>query len=64
MTGSRLGPWWRRIRRSADADQAGRRVDEEIAFHLEMATARNRDAGMKTGEAQAQARRAFGSATA
>jgi predicted permease len=37
-----------------------RELDEEVGFHLEMETQRNREAGFPTGEARRKAVRAFG----
>ena len=60
-----LRAWWTRLRGSARRDDAlEREMNQEMQFHLEMATHRNVGRGMTPAEAARQARLAFGSSEA
>jgi putative ABC transport system permease protein len=60
-----LRAWWSRIRESSRRDDAlDQEMEREMAFHLEMATRRNRERGMSEQEAQRQAQLNFGSVAA
>ncbi|CAA9307246.1 MAG: hypothetical protein AVDCRST_MAG68-955 [uncultured Gemmatimonadetes bacterium] len=52
--------WKRRLRALLHKDAVERELDEELAFHLEMATRENLRAGMSPAEARRQARLQFG----
>ncbi len=55
-----LDRFWMRIRMVFGRGGAGRRLDEELQFHLEQQVAENIAAGMKPDEARSSALRAFG----
>src|SRR5579884_3129005 len=50
-----------RIKAISRRRQLDRDLDEELRFHLEMKTARNRDSGLDSRQAIINARREFGS---
>ncbi|HEV8240384.1 MAG TPA: ABC transporter permease [Thermoanaerobaculia bacterium] len=52
--------WWRRLRTLVDRRALERELDEELAFHLEMETAKLRRAGAGAAEARRRAALAFG----
>ena len=51
---------WHRLRTFAGADRRAREDEEELQFHLEMATEQNVSRGMTVEQARAAARREFG----
>ncbi|HEX8831268.1 MAG TPA: permease prefix domain 1-containing protein, partial [Longimicrobium sp.] len=52
--------WKKRLRALVHKDAVERELDEELAFHLEMATRENLRAGMSPEEARRRARLQFG----
>src|SRR5688500_10502140 len=52
--------WKRRLRALAHKDAVERELDEELAFHLEMETKKNLQAGMSRDEARRRAVLRFG----
>jgi putative ABC transport system permease protein len=56
----RLRAYWARVRTLLRRGQAERELDDELAFHLEMQTEQNVDAGMSRTEARRKALLLFG----
>ncbi len=54
--------WGKRLRTLVRRDAVERELDDELAFHLEMETAKNVRAGMEPGEARREAAISFGAA--
>ena len=52
--------WRKRLRALLRRDAVETELDEELAFHLEMETRKNLEAGMSPEAARRQARLAFG----
>src|SRR5687767_10931405 len=52
--------WQKRMRALTSTNAVDRELDEELAFHLEMATKKNLSAGMTPDEAKREAKLAFG----
>ena len=52
--------WRKRLRALVNTAAVDRELDDELAYHLEMETAKNVRAGMTPGEAKRQAKLAFG----
>lgn len=58
-----LGELWRRIRFLFEGDRAERELEEEMRLHADLRTARLRQEGASTEEAESVARRQFGNRT-
>jgi putative ABC transport system permease protein len=57
---SRIAEGWRRFRSAGRRDALGGGIDEEIRFHIDQQTEKNRRAGMSADEARRQALLRFG----
>src|ERR1700677_673679 len=63
MANGWLGKIWQRIRTTSRPDQLKRDLDDELAFHLDRRTDKNRAAGMDDTEARYAAHRQLGNVT-